>query len=81
LPPLYFIASSLAMIVAVQIAGVDHEPTGSKLAEKQSGSQLPHSNGGGEPPAEVAEGRPWTKENTPRNRVGKDPGFHLQNTI
>jgi hypothetical protein len=83
LPPLYFIASLLAMIVAMQIAGVEYKPTGSKLPEKQSGSPSadgPHSKGG-EPSAEVAEGRPWTKENTPRNRVGKDPGFHLQNTI
>jgi len=46
LPPLYFIASLLAMTVAMQIAGVEYKPTGSKLPEKQSGSQLPHSKGG-----------------------------------
>jgi len=31
------------------------------------------SNKGGEPPAEVAEGRPWTKENTPQSNPLRTP--------
>lgn len=30
-------------------------------------------NKGGEPPAEVAEGRPWTKENTPQSNLLRTP--------
>jgi len=30
-------------------------------------------NKGGEPPAEVAEGRPWTKENTPQSNPCRTP--------
>jgi RNA-directed DNA polymerase len=30
-------------------------------------------NKGGEPPAEVAEGRPWTKENTPQSNPRRTP--------
>ena len=30
-------------------------------------------NKGGEPPAEVVEGRPWTKENTPQTNLLRTP--------
>ena len=32
-----------------------------------------HPNKGGEPPAEGAEGRPWTKENTPQSNPLRTP--------
>ena len=62
------------------------DPTG-RRENAMSGKPLMHDRGesyngvvptkqpnkGGEPPAEVAEGRPWTKENTPQPNLLRTP--------